>query len=200
MTGQVGALPTDETISLLDGLGPDSLTARADSVLVSDPAVAPAMAVDGDPGTPWLANVGELTPTLDLSWGRERRLTRLSVDSAPVDAVRPFRATIRGAGETRVVDLGSDSLGTFRPLVAREVSIRFQARSIPGLETVPVGVGEVRLEGIAGPLAQAGPGRPDRQRLRPGPRGSNRRPAARHRRPRHRRRRPLRPAAHLARV
>ena len=149
VTGQVGALPTDETISLLDGLGPASLRARADSVLVSDPAVAPAMAVDGDPGTPWLANVGELAPTLDLAWGRERRLTRLSVDSAPVDAVRPFRATIRGAGETRVVDLGPDSLGTFRPLDASEVSIRFQARSIPGQETVPVGVGEVRLEGIA---------------------------------------------------
>lgn len=149
LRGQVVALPTEATARTLLPLG-RGVRATANSVLANDPSVSGVFAMDGRSDTAWLANLGDLSPALTLTWDKPRRLSRLRVDAAIISSVAPYEAVIEARGQKRVVPLGPDTLGTFKPLVARAATITFHGRSDATGEQLPLGVGEVRLAGLEG--------------------------------------------------
>jgi arabinofuranan 3-O-arabinosyltransferase len=147
--GSVVALPTPATAELLQPVG-RGVSATASDVLGNDPSVSGRFAVDGRSDTPWLVNPGDPAPSLDLRWGRPRRLDRLRVDAAMTGALTPYEAVVEAAGQTRVVPLGADQLGYFAPIVARSARITFHTMAdLQGL-TRPMGIGEVHLSGLGG--------------------------------------------------
>jgi arabinofuranan 3-O-arabinosyltransferase len=145
--GSVVALPSIATARLLLPLE-GGVSATASDVLGNDPSVSGAFAVDGQSDTPWLVNPGDPAPSLDLSWGRPRRLDRLQVDAAMTGALTPYEAVVEAAGETRVVPLGAGRLGYFAPIVARSARITFHTHADEQGLTRPMGTGEVHLSGL----------------------------------------------------
>lgn len=114
--------------------------ARGSSVFTNDPAVSYRLAADGLEATAWIADLGDPTPTLTLTWPEPVRLDRLQVVPAPRPAVLPVQAVLTAGDQRRVIDLSG--FGTFAPLRTREVVIEF---SRPGVAGRPLGVAEVRL-------------------------------------------------------
>jgi arabinofuranan 3-O-arabinosyltransferase len=149
LSGQAVALPTASTARTLLPLG-RAATATADSVLANDPSVSGTFALDGRADTAWLANLGDYSPVLKLAWDRPRRLDRLRLDGAIISSVAPYEAVLEANGEKRVVSVGPGQTGFFKPLVARSATITFRAHPDPTGVQLPVGVGEVRLDGLQG--------------------------------------------------
>lgn len=138
LAAEVVARSDASSMSLLQPLY--GVQARGSSVFTNDPAVSYRMAVDGLEATSWIADLGDPTPTLTLTWPRRATIDRLEVVAPPGPAAVPTRALLTSGRERRVVDLRG--FGTFAPLRAREVSIEF---SRPGQPGVALGMSEVRL-------------------------------------------------------
>ncbi|GAA0409576.1 alpha-(1-_3)-arabinofuranosyltransferase [Micromonospora gifhornensis] len=104
------------------------VTASASSRLAGDPAVTAYAAIDGDPGTAWLADTGDLRPTLRLSWSGSRRIDQLRLRAAqlPVGSL-PDEVEIRTPGREVVVPVGAD--GTVRFPAVRTNRIEIVVRS-----------------------------------------------------------------------
>jgi arabinofuranan 3-O-arabinosyltransferase len=145
--GSVVALPTPASARLLLPLA-GGVAATADDVLGNDPSVSGMFAVDGRADTPWMANPGDESPSLDLRWGHPRQIDRLQVDSAMTGALTPYEAVVQAAGETRVVPLGAGDLGFFAPIEASSARITFRVHPDEQGLARPMGIGEVKLSGI----------------------------------------------------
>ena len=127
----------------------------ASSVGVPDPRASPLAAIDGDPGTTWLAEPEDEEPELDLSWIGARLIRSVEVDVDPDTSARaPTRVEITTPTATRRVGL-VDGVATFRPVRTDRMTVRvldddgatslgFDSQSIP----VPVGVSELRVGGV----------------------------------------------------
>ncbi|MER7334449.1 MULTISPECIES: alpha-(1-_3)-arabinofuranosyltransferase [unclassified Micromonospora] len=131
------------------------VTAAASSYLAGDPAVAGYAAVDGDPGTAWLADTGDLRPTLRLSWSGQRRIAELRLRPAdlPVGSL-PKSVEVRTPGVSRVVPVGADGVVRFPAvrtdrveIVVREFTERVADRRGNGWTATP-GIAEVRIPGL----------------------------------------------------
>jgi arabinofuranan 3-O-arabinosyltransferase len=146
VTGTVVAQSTPAAAELLGPLG-DAATVTAGSVFGDDPSVAGAFAFDGDPATQWLADPADDEATLTMRWTGERTITRIAVDAAVVPSAQPVRARITASGGVR--DVALDEFGYVEPLVADDGASITLYRS--GLDAgVPLGVAEVRVEGLDG--------------------------------------------------
>jgi arabinofuranan 3-O-arabinosyltransferase len=140
----------------LPPLEPALLEAGASSWLSGDPRVGPLAAIDGDPTTAWLADVGDTTPTLRLNWPDERTLDQISVrfPGRPIGS-RPTRLELRTSNGVRTVDLRADGSATFEPITAAQVDIvimGFDQRVLDrrtGSQATP-GFAEVDLPVLAG--------------------------------------------------
>ncbi|WP_432051048.1 alpha-(1-_3)-arabinofuranosyltransferase [Verrucosispora sp. NA02020] len=90
------------------------LTATSSSQLGGDAAVAAYAAVDGDPGTAWLAGTDDLRPTLRLSWAGQRRIdeVRLRAADLPVGSL-PRRVEIRTPQREVTVPVDADGVVRF---------------------------------------------------------------------------------------
>lgn len=146
---QVVARSTKEAALLLNPF-PNQLRALATSTTAWDPSVAGQRAVDGNPSTPWVAGRGDRSPTLQLDWGTERTINRLTFDVAPMAASQPVRAVIEAGDERREVDLSANSLGYFEPLRASSVRITFPTTGYApnGEELAPLAIGELHVGGL----------------------------------------------------
>jgi arabinofuranan 3-O-arabinosyltransferase len=145
LTGTVVALPTPATAALLGPLIGAVVT--ADSVYGDDPTVSGLFAFDGRPETQWLADPAASEATLTMTWSGERTITRIAVDAAAVPAAEPVRARIEASGGVR--DVGLDEFGYLDPLTAEDgLSITFYRAD--AAQGVPIGVGELRIEGLDG--------------------------------------------------
>lgn len=147
--GAVVALPTPATARLLLPLA-GGVAATADDVLGNDPSVSGMFAVDGRADTPWMANPGDTSPTLELTWGEPRRIDQLQVDPASAGVLSPYEAVVEAAGQTRVVPLGAGALGFFPAITASSARITFHTHADEQGLARPMGIGEVRLSGIEG--------------------------------------------------
>lgn len=133
-----------------------AIAARASSTAVADPRAGALAAIDGDPGTAWIADADDPFPTLDVSWLEEREVTALRVRLDPdTAAARPSRVRLTWPGGTRVValDEGRAALAT---------GVRTDRLAIQVLDTEPTrdlgfdgegravgaGFGELRLRGV----------------------------------------------------
>lgn len=146
---QVVARSTPQAALLLNPF-PNQLRALATSTTGWDPSVAGQRAVDNNPSTPWIAAPGDRAPALNLEWGEERTISRLTYDVAPIQSSQPVRAVIEAAGERREVDLTTSSLGYFEPITASSARITFPMAGFrpTGEELAPLAIGELYLEGL----------------------------------------------------
>jgi arabinofuranan 3-O-arabinosyltransferase len=148
LSGTVVAEADPAAAALLAPLG-DAATVTSASAFGGDPAVSAVFAFDGLPGTPWLTDPGESRATLNLSWTGERTVSRILVDPAGVPAAEPVRARIESSDGVR--DVALTDLGFFEPLVARGgLSITFSTSPSSSETGLPLGVGEVHVEGLEG--------------------------------------------------
>ncbi|MFC6238388.1 alpha-(1-_3)-arabinofuranosyltransferase domain-containing protein [Longivirga aurantiaca] len=141
---------------LFDPVGA-GITARASSWLGSDVRVRPSAAVDGDPGTRWVADVGDTAPVLTLDLGQTRQISslRFVTGTGGQRFSTPLAVTVVVGGRSVEADLRSSPVVTFPPTPASRVTVTVR-RSTPvasvdgasGRATqAPVAVDEVVLAG-----------------------------------------------------
>ena len=142
--------------ALFDPVGA-GITARASSWLGSDVRVRPSAAVDGDPRTRWIADVGDDAPvlTLDLGQAREISSIRFVTGAGGQRFSRPLAVTVVVGSRSVEADLRSSPVITFPPTQASRVTVTV-TRSTPvasvdgasGRATrAPVSIDEVSLGG-----------------------------------------------------
>lgn len=149
-SGEVVAQPSTDTARLLLPVGA-GLSAFSTSVLGGDPAVSATFATDGQADTSWLAARGDLAPVLQLTWSTPRTLRRLQVVASAIPALTPYEAVIEANGQTRRVPVSSSALGYFTPIVgATSARVTLLVHPDPEQPALSLGVGEVRIGGLAG--------------------------------------------------
>ncbi|MEH1169803.1 discoidin domain-containing protein [Micromonospora sp. CPCC 205539] len=131
------------------------VAATVSSYLTGDPAVAGYAAVDGDPGTAWLADIGDLRPTLRLQWHGQRRIAEVRLRPAEVPVGSPpTQVEVRTPGRSQVLPVGAD--GTVRfpavrtdqiEIVVRETAARIADRRGNGW-TATAGIAEVEIPAL----------------------------------------------------
>jgi arabinofuranan 3-O-arabinosyltransferase len=136
---------------------PGSVLVGASSWLGGDTRVTPLAAVDGDPATAWLADIGDAAPTLRLQWPGQRTLDRITVrfPGRPVGS-RPHGIELRTPAGTRIAFLRADGSASFPAVTTDRVDIvvtgfepRVSDRRGGGRAEATVGFAEVDLPGIA---------------------------------------------------
>lgn len=141
----------------LDELIQDDLLvqAHASSRSVSAPMGGPIAAIDGDPGTTWIADDDDVRPTLTVSWLREQTLRGLTLRlNESAAAVRPRRVEIVAPEGRRTAEVGVDGKVSFEPLRTDGIQVWLldaeQGSDIAFDETVtrlPMGISELVLDG-----------------------------------------------------
>ena len=137
---------------LLDGLfaplAPDLVRVTASSTFGGDPAVVSAGAVDGRPETGWTSSPGDPAPTLQLTWGPRRTVSRVVLTTSPGQPGELPRSVVvdggPGTGEPQVVTTAGPDAGEMRPV--RTNSLRISTPGPAGPDGV--GIAEIRVAGI----------------------------------------------------
>jgi arabinofuranan 3-O-arabinosyltransferase len=133
-----------------------AIAARASSTAVADPRAGALAAIDGDPGTTWIADAEDPFPTLDVSWLEGRDVTALRVRLDPdTAAARPSRVRLTWPGGTRVVALDEGRTELAAGVVTDRLTIQVldtePTRDL-GFDgqgrAVGAGIGELRLRGV----------------------------------------------------
>ncbi|GAA0814436.1 alpha-(1-_3)-arabinofuranosyltransferase [Spirilliplanes yamanashiensis] len=107
---------------------PEGVTAEASSWLAGDPRVGPWSAVDGDPRTAWLADIGDRDPRLRVRWDGEQRVDRLTFRLAgPPVAARPTVVEVLSPTEAHVADVRADGSVRFPAMTTDRLDIRVVA-------------------------------------------------------------------------
>jgi arabinofuranan 3-O-arabinosyltransferase len=127
----------------------------ASSVGVPDPRASPVSAIDGRRRTSWMAEVGDLRPTLSLNWLGRHRVSGLSVALSPNTAGRaPTRVSLIWPDGRREVEL-VDGRARFAPIVTDQLQLRVEGaeRAVnlgydAQTSEMPVAIGELRLRGV----------------------------------------------------
>lgn len=133
------------------------MQAAASSIQVLDPRGGAAAAVDGDPGTSWLAAPLPAPPSLVLTWPEPRTVDELRVVTDPgVAARRPDAVRVDAGTGATTVRLAADGTARFEPVVTDRLELTFTAagrgKSFDPytLWTRPLGIGVSEVE-VGGP-------------------------------------------------
>src|SRR6185437_7929506 len=121
-------------------------TATASSVFTSAPQDQPRSAFDGDPATTWIASSADRSPTLTITWGYSRTVSRVRI-TRPPGASGPAQLLIIGSGgQARGALLGAGGVVKFKPM--KTASLRFR---------LPCGLGpQLKVNGITVPTKVSG--------------------------------------------
>lgn len=148
-TGHGGAAAITGQAVLTDPAWGDKLTRphvqtriAASSTWTKEAPAQPRAAIDGDPTTTWIAAGDDKKPSLTLAWGRNLKVSELTV-TRPPGARTAMTVTVLGPhGAVREGLL--DGLGRLRfaPMRADKVTLRFATSQ------VPVQVSEVEIPGV----------------------------------------------------
>ncbi|MEO5651971.1 MAG: alpha-(1-_3)-arabinofuranosyltransferase family protein, partial [Marmoricola sp.] len=97
----------------------------ASTTAVADARASAVAAVDGDPGTTWVAAADDEDPTLSVRWLGQRtvRAVSLTLDRQAA-ASRPTRVELVYPSGRQSVDLGADGTARVRPFRAGQVDVR----------------------------------------------------------------------------
>jgi arabinofuranan 3-O-arabinosyltransferase len=144
--------------ALFDPVGA-GIRARASSWLGRDVRVRPSAAVDGDPTTSWVADVGDLVPSLTLDWGQPRVVSsvRLVADAQGQQFSRTLAVTLKVGSRTVDSLVGAGGVVTFPATTASALTLTV-VRTTPlvsidggtGIATQsPVAVAEIEVQGAA---------------------------------------------------
>jgi arabinofuranan 3-O-arabinosyltransferase len=156
VSGQVSGRPGRELERLI-GLDPAGIRASASSRLATDPVGWAQSAVDGDPGTSWIAAADDPRPRLELRWPEERTVHGLELTHAPaLPASRPIRLLITGGGTTFTAQVGEAGDVAFdQPVQTSNLTLEI-LESAPvvdrdpvfgGVMTLPPGISELTVRG-----------------------------------------------------
>ncbi len=171
--GTAGSADHELTATALPRLGPDldallaqvrgGPRAEASSSTVRDPRGSPAAAVDGDPGTTWLAGGDDQRPLLTLTFPEVRTIDSLRVVTTPgVPASVPTAVTVYEGGPPRTVPLDADGWARFEPIETDRLSVTFEQSDVreavdpPTDRRTRLGIGVSELE-VGGPNPAAAP-------------------------------------------
>lgn len=132
------------------------LNITASSTGTPDPRSSALAAIDGDPATSWVAEVGDFRPTLRLNWLGPKSITGLALSRSEDAATRrPDELTLTWPGGRREVELDSRGRATFPAIRTSQLTIRVdEAEFATDLRfdgqsrQVAVGVQELRLSGL----------------------------------------------------
>ncbi len=128
---------------------------KASSTAVADARGSAVAAIDGDPGTTWVADASDKDPRLSVSWLATRtvRSIKVSLDRQAAGA-RARRVVLEYPGGRQSVELDDDGMARVAPFRTRRVDVRFvDVRPTTDLPTrgkqhkLGVGVSELRLGG-----------------------------------------------------
>ena len=127
----------------------------ASSEAVPDPRASAVAAVDGDPGTSWLASTEDLRPTLSMSWLGERPISGISLELDESTSARlPTSVRLTWPGGTRDVDL-VDGRADFPTIRTDQLTLRVERAEDTtdlGFDARPrrigIGIGELELAGL----------------------------------------------------
>ncbi|MBA2952381.1 DUF3367 domain-containing protein [Nocardioides sp. MAH-18] len=129
---------------------------RSSSDAVQDARGSAIAAIDGDPGTTWVADAQDRHPSLSLDWFGRRTIRGIDVrldHDAP--ASRPTEVTLSYAGGSQSVELDPSGHADVKPFRSDHVDIRLTAEketedlAADGSRSeLGVGVSEVRLHGV----------------------------------------------------
>lgn len=119
-------------------------------------ASSPVAAIDGDPGTTWIASATDGTPSLDLRWIGPRRIDSIQLTMEPgAPAARPARVRVSYVGGSQTVSLDRSGRAELEPVHVNGVSITVtkvqptaNVTSGGSFEPVGAGVSEVSLGGL----------------------------------------------------
>ena len=156
MTGEVVARPGQGVERLLTGLTSAAISASSRSI--REPAGRPAAAMDGNPGTGWVASRDDDAPTLTIALPRAVRTDRLQLQrDTYLAASAPYKVVVSLDGG-RPQELTVDEEGYLRwpAQPVGRVVLRFvensplrSTDSLSGfVDMLPVGVSEVVIPGF----------------------------------------------------
>jgi arabinofuranan 3-O-arabinosyltransferase len=135
----------------------------ASSAQVADPRGAAIAAVDGDPGTAWMAEGGDRRPTLTFNWPEPRPIDSLRVVMPERAAVVPTAVTLDAEGTSTRHELADDGSVEFPEIVTDRLVVTFELpEEVEYLDpymnwTPPMGLAVSELEfGDANPAADPG--------------------------------------------
>ena len=128
-----------------------------DSVMVDDPRGSPIAAIDGDPGTTWIASPYDKHPTYVVSWLQPRRISGIHLslqEGAP--ARLPTSIELSWVNGRKRVDL-TDGSATFPAIRTDQLSMRLTSTEKSfdlgfDLEQrgLGIGIGGLSLDGLPG--------------------------------------------------
>lgn len=105
------------------------LVVEASSTAVPDPRGSADAAVDGDPGTTWVADPDDGLPTLTLTWPEPRTIGSVVVGLAPeTGASLPPAVAVSAGGLEQVVALDVSGTAMFTPLTTDRLVLSFPLR------------------------------------------------------------------------
>ncbi len=117
-------------------------TATASSVFTSAPQDQARSAFDGDPATTWIASSADRSPTLTITWGYPRKVSRVRI-TRPPGASGPAQLLITGSGgQARGATLGAGGVVKFKPM--KTASLRFTFTQVQA----PLEVSDVTIPGV----------------------------------------------------
>lgn len=131
------------------------VSVTASSSPVDDPRAGPVAAVDGDPGTTWLAAVDDEQPRLSVRWLDRRLVDGLTLATdADTAAAPPTRVRVEWPGGEVEADV-VDGKVSFPPVRVDRLVVRvLQAAPVNDLDfaaqsrPVPVGISELTVDGV----------------------------------------------------
>ena len=132
--------------SLVDAyarVGAGEATVTASSTYTDDPADQARSAFDGNPATSWIASSQDPQPTLTIRWGRERTISRVTIERPPgTSGLLPVLIT-GSAGQARGTMISAaSSVVTFAPMRTTSLTFTFTPVQAP-LQITDVLIGGV---------------------------------------------------------
>lgn len=132
---------------------PVSVTSSSQGV--PDARASALAAVDGDPGTTWIARRDDLRPEIEFRWVGRREVRGLSIAvDADAAARTPLAVRLHWGAKSRVVDLDADGTATFPPIRTDNLGVEIVRTSLTtsiGFDQsqtqIGTGISEVRLRG-----------------------------------------------------
>ncbi len=159
VSGTVVAAGGQDVADLMGPLDPRKVRVTATSWFGGDPAVIPQNAVDGKATTTWVAAETDTEPVLDLRWQAPRRITRvLPMLSPGTPAALPSRLRIESDEGTQIITLGELGTGIIDPVTTTRLRITLLPGNLD--EGNPLGMSELRVQGLQGLKYHADAGLP----------------------------------------
>ena len=125
---------------------------------MADPLAGPQAAVDGDPGTGWIAAASDRVPTITLSWATPVTISSLRITTAVgLAATQPTIMHLTSAAGERVSLIPPDGEVAFAALTTDRITLQLSAggnnrvnvaSTTSAQPTLGIGIGEIMIPGV----------------------------------------------------